>query len=659
MKNPQDHLFGQIAVALGLLDKANLQKAMAAQRRRPQAPLGRICELLGLLTEEQVERVLKEQNRILRDRRGSAVAKKPTKAASDQRSHATQAPPRAPKVPPRAPPMAPAAQPPTPSSDRHGDLFGRLAVDSGLVNMDQLAEATREQSRSGKKLGEVLVDRGYATSPEIEALLDTQAALRERNEERKSQEISVDLERELEELKVAQSGQPGERPRAGNSPSSMAETQDLTSAVHSAQLDSVEIVSMSAELDTPKVENDSRSRPAPQQDDAALKKVPTRAPPKAPKAPPKAPRAPARAPAKAPPIAAAAPAAAAGSAQLEALLEKAVSIGASDVHLHAGAPVKVRRCRDLDNLTQKPLADEQVRAVIYAALLDDQRKRLDALGEVDLAYTVEGIGRFRVNVYEDHRGLNGVYHYIPAAPPTLDQLGLPAGLAKVLNHHQGLVLVTGPAGSGKTSTLAALVNLINEERSDHVLTVEDPVEYLHPSKRCVVNQRQVNRDTSSFGRALRAALREDPDVICIGELRDLETISLALSAAETGHLVLGTMHNNSAIRAINSVSGAFPPDQQQQVRTMLSESLRAVVAQRLVPRSDQRGMTLALELLYVNRAVGSLIRENRTFQITSAMQTGRSHGMQLLDQSLGDLVKAGVISRDVARVEADKPELFS
>ena len=262
------------------------------------------------------------------------------------------------------------------------------------------------------------------------------------------------------------------------------------------------------------------------------------------------------------------------------------------------------------------------------------------------------------NIYRKHSGTDGVFHYVPPTPPTLDELGLPRDIAKLTTYHQGLVLVTGPAGCGKSATLAALVNLINEERNDHVLTVEDPVEYIHPSKRCLVNQRQAGRDTESFARALRAALREDPDVICIGELRDLETISLALSAAETGHLVLATLHTNNAIRTINRIIGAYPPNQQGQVRTMLSESLRAVISQRLMPNRQNDGVALGLELLIVNPAVSNLIRDNRTFQIHSVLQTGASRGMRLLDLSLTELVKSGKITAEIAAANAENPATF-
>jgi len=288
-----------------------------------------------------------------------------------------------------------------------------------------------------------------------------------------------------------------------------------------------------------------------------------------------------------------------------------------------------------------------------------QRAELARFGEIDLCYDVAGVGRFRTNIYRQQRGFDAVFRSIPEHPPTLDQLNLPSFLAKHTNYHQGMVLITGPAGCGKSSTMAALVNLINEERDEHMLTIEDPIEYVHPSKRCLVNQRHAGRHTESFARALRGALREDPDVIVIGELRDLETISLAMTAAETGHFVLATLHTSSAVRTVSRMIGAFPSNQQGQVRTMLSESLRCVISQRLVVASDGSGRIPALEMLVVNKAIGNLIREEKTIQIRSAIQTGAAHGMFLLEQSLNDLVKTGQIKREDALRIAEDPKLVT
>ncbi|HUR02970.1 MAG TPA: type IV pilus twitching motility protein PilT [Nonomuraea sp.] len=345
--------------------------------------------------------------------------------------------------------------------------------------------------------------------------------------------------------------------------------------------------------------------------------------------------------------------------RLDALLTYAVQQKASDLHLHSAAPVKLRRNGTLADLEDEPLAREVSEAMIREILTPEQQRELDEHGQIDFAYTLDGVGRFRANAYRQQRGMDAAFRAISPNPPTLEELGLPATLARFANFHQGMVLLTGPAGCGKSSTLAAMVNIINQDRQDHIITIEDPIEYIHRSKQCVVNQRQTGRHTNSFARALRAALREDPDIIAIGELRDLETISLALTAAETGHLVLGTLHTNNAIRTINRILGVFPPSQQEQIRTMVSESLRAVISQRLVIKADGSGRVPALEVLVCNKAVGNLIRDNKTFQIKSVLQTGATHGMCLLDASLADLVKNKVITREEAARNAEEPAKFA
>jgi twitching motility protein PilT len=344
--------------------------------------------------------------------------------------------------------------------------------------------------------------------------------------------------------------------------------------------------------------------------------------------------------------------------ELIEVLKLGVSRGASDVHIHAGTPLRLRLHGQFVAADDRPIEPARAERMVRSALTDEQLKLFEERREIDFAYSVPNLGRFRVNLFRQQRGYDGVFRCIPAQVPSLEQLGLPSSLAKFTNFHQGLVLVTGPANCGKSSTLAALVDLVNEERHEHILTVEDPIEYLHPSKRCVVNQRNVGPHTESFARALRAALREDPDVIVIGELRDLETISLALTAAETGHLVLGTLHTNSAIRTLNRLIGVFPADQQDQVRNMVSESLRAIVSQRLVPAADGSRRVPALEVLVNNKAVGNLIRENKTFQIHSALQTGAAQGMRLLDHSLRELVQSGAVLRETALRHCDDPKVL-
>jgi twitching motility protein PilT len=347
------------------------------------------------------------------------------------------------------------------------------------------------------------------------------------------------------------------------------------------------------------------------------------------------------------------------SPELLSLLRQGIERGASDIHVHAGTPFRLRLHGRFEAQGEESIQPADAERMLRSAMTSAQAQRFEARGEVDFAWTVPGLGRFRVNVYRQLRGCDGVFRSIPARVPTLQELGLPVSLAKYTNYHQGLVLVTGPANCGKSSTLAALVDLINEERAEHILTVEDPIEVLHPPKRCVVNQRTVGPHTDSFARALRAALREDPDVIVIGELRDLETISLALTAAETGHLVFATLHTSGAIRTLNRIAGVFPADQQDQVRSMVSESLRAVISQRLVPAADGKRRVPALELLVNNKAVGNMIRENKAFQLQSVMQMGAAQGMCLLDDSLAKLVKEKVVAKDEALRHCEDPRRIS
>ncbi|MBK7861602.1 MAG: PilT/PilU family type 4a pilus ATPase [Archangiaceae bacterium] len=342
---------------------------------------------------------------------------------------------------------------------------------------------------------------------------------------------------------------------------------------------------------------------------------------------------------------------------LEAILSRAVDAKASDVHIHAGAALQMRVGGTLRELKLGVIDAAGTEQLLFAALDEQQKAALREHNDLDFAIQLPN-GRFRANIYRQQRGWDGVFRPVPATPPTLEDLGLPKTLERLTQWHQGLVLITGPAGCGKSSTLAALVNMVNETRKDHIITVEDPIEFVHASKGCVVNQRQAGKHTLSFANALRAALREDPDVIVIGELRDLETIALAITAAETGHLVLATLHTNSAIRTINRILDVFPPKQQSQIRAMVSESLKAIVSQRLVPTVDGNRRVPALETLFVKPSVSNLIRDEKTFQIRSVMQTGRSEGMALLDDSLLDLVKAGTINKETARRFCDDPKRF-
>jgi twitching motility protein PilT len=343
---------------------------------------------------------------------------------------------------------------------------------------------------------------------------------------------------------------------------------------------------------------------------------------------------------------------------MHGLLRLAVQQGASDIHVHTGTPIRIRARGRFGDLGGPVIQLADAQRLIGEVLSDADRAQLETAGEVDFAFEIAGVTRVRANAYRQLRGLDAAFRLIPAEPPSLESLGLPNALARLTTYHQGMVLVTGPARCGKSSTLAALVRLINEERSEHILTIEDPIEYRHVSKRCLVNQRSVKRHTESFARALRAALREDPDIIVIGELRDPESIALAMTAAETGHFVLGTLHTDNAIRTINRIIGAFAPEQHDQIRSMLSESLRAVVSQRLLPTADGAGQAVALEVLINNLAIGNLIRENKTIQLRSVLQTGGEKGMYLLDQSLGQLVQSGRVSAQDALRHCEDPRLM-
>jgi twitching motility protein PilT len=445
------------------------------------------------------------------------------------------------------------------SADLH--LLGHLAVHYKLLTAEQLAETTRAQARSAdpRPLGELWIDAGWMTRPQLDKLLAVQR-----------------------EVLAKQSGQvaaPLIPPRAAGSAVDLEQT--------------------------------------------ATGEISTRA-----------------------------------GKRIDRILEYAVSQRASDIHIMTGERVLMRRDGQLSFAGDAPLEHGQIDRLVAEVLDPRLRDLLDREGQTDFSWTIAGRARFRGNAYRHQQGYGLVLRAIALEIPTLSSLGLPNTLAKVTNHNQGLVLLTGPAGCGKSSTLAALLRLINEERQDHIVTVEDPIEYLHTPLRCVVNQRQVGRDTRSFARALKAALREDPDVIAIGELRDLETISLALTAAETGHLVLATLHTGGAVRTVDRIVGSFPSNQQAQIRTMLSESLRAVVSQRLVRRADGHGRVPALEILLGTRPVANLIRESKTFQLRSILQTGSSQGMCLLDTSLAHLVREGVVTRDEALMHADDPKLL-
>lgn len=321
---------------------------------------------------------------------------------------------------------------------------------------------------------------------------------------------------------------------------------------------------------------------------------------------------------------------------------------ASDLHLTSGAPPYLRIHGEMVKLNHRDLTAEETQALIFEILSEKQKRNFVENWELDCSYHIDGVGRFRCNVFMQRRGIAAVFRIIPENIKTIEELGMPTSLLDLIAVHKGMVLVTGPTGSGKSTTLAALIHHINMTERAHIVTVEDPIEFVHNNQKSLVNQREVSSHTKSFANALKAALREDPDIILVGEMRDLETISLAMTAAETGHLVFGTLHTNSAPKTVDRIIDVFPEAQQSQIRVMLSESLRGVVAQSLLPKADQQGRVAVLEVLLNTPAIANLIREGKTFQIPSSMQTGRSQGMVTFETSVMELLKAGTINRNDA-----------
>jgi len=329
---------------------------------------------------------------------------------------------------------------------------------------------------------------------------------------------------------------------------------------------------------------------------------------------------------------------------------------ASDLHLTAGSPPMVREKGRLRPLEYPVLTPQQTREIIYSILTNDQRKRLENDWQIDFAYSIPGQGRFRVNAYFQRASLGAAFRLIPNEMPALDDLGLPPVLRDFVKKPRGFVLVTGPTGSGKSTTLAAMLDVINKERHEHIMTIEDPIEFLHRHQNCIVNQRELGSDAQSFGLGLKAALRQDPDVILVGEMRDLETIATALTAAETGHLVFATLHTQDTAQTVDRIVDVFPPAQQHQVRVQLSVSLQGIVTQQLLPTADGQGRVCGTEILVPTPAIRNLIREGKTHQIYSALQTGGAHGMQTMDASLADLVRRQKITRELAEARSSSPE---
>lgn len=347
---------------------------------------------------------------------------------------------------------------------------------------------------------------------------------------------------------------------------------------------------------------------------------------------------------------------------LEELLGQVFERGASDLHLSPGLPPVLRIDGNLVRTEQPPLTKEDCQRLIFSMLTNEQRRVLEQNWDLDCSYGVSGLGRFRVNVYKDRGSYAAALRTIRADVPTFEQLNLPPIVKEIAERPKGLVLVTGPTGSGKSTTLAAMIDHVNSSKPHHILTVEDPIEFLHTSKRCVIHQRELGQDTRSFENALRAALREDPDVILVGEMRDLETIRLALTAAETGHLVMGTLHTSSAMQTVDRIVDVFPPEQQQQIRVQLSNSLVAVLSQALLPKlnefKEKAGRVMALEIMVITPAIANLIREGKTAQIYSSIQTGAQYQMQTMESSLKELYQRGVVTFEDALSKTTRPEDF-
>ena len=357
--------------------------------------------------------------------------------------------------------------------------------------------------------------------------------------------------------------------------------------------------------------------------------------------------------------------AAAGAVQdagvVRAYLEAAVQMGASDLHLGPDAPALVRihgQLTPLEGTGARILPKAETEQLARSFLTPKQTARVEEHGSIDFCYDSPGLSRFRTSVVRQRRGWESVFRVISSRIRSMDELGLPPVLKTLTRYHNGLVLVTGAVGSGKSTTLAAMIDHINQERKDHIITLEDPIEYVFSPAGCQVSQREIGNNSQSFSSALRASLREDPDVIMVGEMRDLETISMAITASETGHLVLGTLHTSTAARTLDRLLDVFPIDQQAQIRTMVSESLRGIVCQQLIPRQDGQGRVLALEVLVNNPAVGNLIREAKTFMLPGVMQTGKKLGMRLMDDSLKELVDQQLIRPEEAHRRAENKKLF-
>ncbi len=345
-------------------------------------------------------------------------------------------------------------------------------------------------------------------------------------------------------------------------------------------------------------------------------------------------------------------------AKIDAFFKLMVEMGASDLHLVAGSQPLLRIRGDMERVKYKVLENDELKAMLYEIAPEEKVKVFEETGDVDFAYEVPSLGRFRANFFMQRNGVGAVFRLIPTKILTVEELGLPAVVKRFAMLSKGLVLVTGPTGSGKSTTLAAIIDYANKNRKDHIITIEDPIEFVHEHKGCVVNHREVGTHTKSFAAALRSALREDPDIILVGEMRDLETMALAIEAASTGHLVFGTLHTQNASKTVDRIIDVFPANQQAQIRATLADTLKGVISQTLFKRIDKKGRVAALEILVCTYAVSNLIREGKTFQLPSVMQTGKKYGMQTLDDAIMTLLKRGMIDPKEAYLKCIDKEKF-
>ncbi len=345
-------------------------------------------------------------------------------------------------------------------------------------------------------------------------------------------------------------------------------------------------------------------------------------------------------------------------AKIDAFFKLMNDQGASDLHLVSGQPPALRLRGEIERVKYKVLNNDDLKSMLYEITSEEKVKIFEETGDIDFGYEIPGLARYRANFFMQKNGCAAVFREIPSNIMTVDQLGLPPVVAKLANLPRGLVLVTGPTGSGKSTTLAAIIDEANRTRKDHILTIEDPIEFVHTSQGCIVNHREVGTHTDSFTAALKGALREDPDIILVGEMRDLETISLAVEAASTGHLVFGTLHTNSAAKTVDRVIEVFPANQQAQIRSTLADGIRAVICQSLFKRTDKKGRVAALEVLIATPAVRNLVRENKTYQINSMIQTGRKYGMQLMDDAIMQLMEQKKISAEDGYMKCNEKSRF-